>query len=54
MDLAHFVGLMHEVKPGLSEAELKLAFKLMDSNKDSLIDKHEFYDWFAELKVFCY
>jgi len=50
IDSVHFVSLMHEVKPGLSEAELKLAFELMDSNNDSLIDMNEFCDWFAELK----
>jgi len=50
IDMQRFVSMMHEVKPGLSESELKLAFELMDSNKDSLIDKDEFCDWFAELK----
>lgn len=42
---------MCEVKPGLSETEVKLAFELIDSNKDSLIDVNEFGDWFSELKV---
>ena len=42
---------MYEVKSGLSDTELKLAFELIDSNKDSLVDMADFCDWYFELKV---
>eukprot|EP00026_Physarum_polycephalum_P006870 Phypoly_transcript_06923.p1 GENE.Phypoly_transcript_06923~~Phypoly_transcript_06923.p1 ORF type:complete len:561 (+),score=71.45 Phypoly_transcript_06923:255-1685(+) len=46
----HFVTLMHEMKPGLSEPEIKLAFELVDVSKDGCVDLQEFSTWFTELK----
>jgi hypothetical protein len=50
MEFPNFVTLMQEVKPGLSESEVKLAFELVDVNKDGCIDSQEFSTWFPELK----
>lgn len=46
----NFVTLMHEMKPGLSEPEIKLAFELVDVSKDGCVDLQEFSTWFSELK----
>lgn len=50
LDFKEFGQLMHTLKPGLSEAEIKLAFDLVDVSLDGHVDLHEFSTWYTELK----
>ena len=42
-----FRQLLDGLDAGMSEAEMKIGFREIDSDRDGLIDRREFADWWA-------
>jgi calmodulin len=42
-----FRQLLEGIEAGMSEAEMKIGFKEIDADRDGLIDRREFADWWG-------
>jgi Ca2+-binding EF-hand superfamily protein len=47
IDFQEFRLLLEGLEAGMSEAEMKIGFKEIDADRDGLIDRREFADWWA-------
>ena len=47
IDFQEFRRLLEGLESGMSEAEMKIGFREIDTDRDGLIDRREFADWWA-------
>jgi Ca2+-binding EF-hand superfamily protein len=47
IDFHEFKQLLEGLDAGMSEAEMQLGFKEIDADRDGLIDRREFADWWT-------
>jgi calmodulin len=47
IDFEEFRQLLDGLEAGMSDAEMKIGFKEIDADRDGLIDRREFADWWA-------
>lgn len=47
MDLEEFRQLLNGLDADMSDAEIRLGFEEIDTDRDGLIDRREFADWWS-------
>jgi Ca2+-binding EF-hand superfamily protein len=47
VNFAEFKQLLDGLESGLSEAEMRIGFEEVDTDRDGFIDRREFFEWWS-------
>ena len=48
IDFAEFLSMLNDLEADISEAEARIGFRTIDTNRDAVIELDEFVTWWSE------